>query len=137
MTAHPTESLSAYADGELPPEEARRVEAHLEQCTECGRELALIRSLGDAMREMPSTPHRRSTWERVHLRITRPVGWTLLTAGVLVWAGIVLVSWFRQPPTLEWLVATAIGVGVAMLAIGIGYEQYREWKGSPYRDIER
>jgi anti-sigma factor RsiW len=137
MTAHPTETLTAYADGELPPEEARRVETHLEQCTECGRELALIRTLGGAMRDLSTHPPRRSTWERVHLRITRPVGWTLLAAGVLVWAGIVAVSWLRQPPTLEWLAATAAGVGVAMLAVGIGYEQYREWKNSPYRDIER
>ncbi len=89
------------------------------------------------MRELSAHRPRRSTWERVHLRITRPVGWTLLAAGVLVWAGIVAVAWFRQPPTLAWLAATAAGVGVAMLAIGIAHEQYREWKTSPYRDIER
>lgn len=134
---HPTEALGAYADGELPPDEARRVEAHLEQCTECGRELALIRSLGGAMRSMPSERPPTSTWDRVHGRITRPVGWTLVVAGVLVWAGIVLVSWFREAVTLEWLAATAVGVGVAVLAIGIAHEQYREWKSSPYRDIER
>ena len=137
MTTHPVEALSAYADGELPPAEAREVETHLEQCTECARELALIRTLGGAMRAMPANRPHRSTWERVHLRITRPVGWTLLAAGLLVWAGIALVSWFREALTLEWLAATAVGVGVAMLAIGIGYEQYREWKTSPYRDIER
>lgn len=137
MTLHPTELLGAYADGELPREAAARVERHLEGCTECGRELALIRTLGGAMREMETGDPPRSTWERVHGRITRPVGWMLLVAGVAVWAGIAVAAWFRQALTLEWLAATAVAVGVAMLLVGIGYEQYREWRTSPYRDIER
>jgi anti-sigma factor RsiW len=137
MNGHPREALSAYADGELPPEEARRVRAHLERCTECARELATIRTLGGAMRTMHPAPRRAGTWEAVHRRITRPVGWILLVAGVALWTVLAVVSWFRQALTLEWLAATAVGVGVAMLAAGIAYEQYREWKDSPYRDIER
>jgi anti-sigma factor RsiW len=137
MTLHPTELLGAYADGELPPEAAARVEAHLEACTECGRELALIRTLGGAMREMETTGRTPSAWERVHGRITRPVGWTLLLAGAAVWAGIAIAAWFRQSLTLEWLAGTAVAVGVLMLLVGIGHEQYRAWRTSPYRDIER
>ncbi len=137
MNGHPEELLSAYADGELPPEEGRRVEAHLQRCTECARELAMIRTLGGAMRAMRPPQRRESVWEGVHRRITRPVGWLLLLAGLILWAVLALIGWFRQELTLEWLAATAIGVGLLMLAIGIAYEQYREWQGSPYKDIER
>jgi anti-sigma factor RsiW len=137
MSTHPREMLGAYADGELSAEEARRVEAHLDDCTECLRELALIRTLGGTMREMRSAPPRRSVWEGVHRRITRPVGWMLLVAGALLWAGLALAAWFREALTPEWLATTAVLVGLLLLAIGIGFEQYREWKGSPYKDIER
>jgi anti-sigma factor RsiW len=137
MSGHPLEALSAYADGELPPEEARRLESHLERCTECARELALIRTMGGAMRTLQPRRGRASVWEGVHRRITRPLGWVLLVVGVALWTALALVSWFRQALTPEWLAATAVGVGLAMLAIGIAYEQYREWRDSPYKDVER
>jgi anti-sigma factor RsiW len=137
MNTHPQEALSAYADGELTAEEARRIEAHLDGCTECARELALIRTMGGAMRTMSTEGRHGDVWEGVNRRIARPIGWLLVLAGVLVWTGLGIVSWFRQTLTVEWLAITAVGVGVAMLAIGIAHEQYREWKDSPYRNIER
>jgi anti-sigma factor RsiW len=137
MTAHPHQALSAYADGELPEAEARRIEEHLERCTECVRELALLRSIGGAMRTMQTSRRGESLWEGVNRRIARPIGWVLLVAGAALWIALALVSWSREAITLEWLAGTALLVGVTMLAIGIAFEQYREWKDSPYKDIER
>lgn len=136
MIGHPQEALSAYADGELSPDEAREIERHLDGCTECARELSLIRSIGGAMRTIRAGSGR-STWEGVHRRITSPIGWALVVTGGAVWVALALASWLRQELTLEWLAASAVGVGLAMVAVGIGYEQYREWKDSPYKDIER
>ncbi len=45
MRQHPLESISAYADGELTEHEEKHVEAHLAECTECARELALIKAM--------------------------------------------------------------------------------------------
>jgi hypothetical protein len=39
--------------------------------------------------------------------------------------------------TWEWAAATGVGVGLVLLLIAIGYEQYREWKTTRYRDVER
>lgn len=137
MTEHPSELISAYADGELTPEDRRQVENHLRLCTECTRELALIQSLGGAMKAM--SPHRhRSVWEGVHRRITFPIGWVLLVAGLGVWVALAIYEWFRQGAlTAEWLAATAIIVGLVLLLVGVAYEQYREWKETPYKDIQR
>ena len=56
--------------------------------------------------------------------------------GVL--AALAAVEWFRTGAlTPEWLAATAVGVGIGLLALNIGWEQYREWRESPYRDVER
>lgn len=134
---HPVERLSAYADGELPEEEALRVEAHLRGCTECARELTLIRTMGGVMRSIAADAPERSVWSAVHRRITRPVGWLLFVAGVLVLAVLALIEWVREGAfDLEWFATTAVGVGLALLVAGIGHEQYREWKTSPYKDIQ-
>lgn len=134
---HPEEKLSAYADGELPASEADSVEAHLETCTECRRELAAIETMGDAM-STASAEGTGSVWDRVRRRIVRPAGWLLLAAGVAVLAALAMVEWFRTGSlTPEWLATTAVGVGIALLAVNIGWEQYREWKQSPYRDVQR
>jgi anti-sigma factor RsiW len=137
MIDHPQESLSAYADGELAPPEAALMEAHLAQCTECMRDLARIRAMGGAMQAMREGRPERSLWEGVHARLTKPVGWILMLTGFAMWLGLALLAWFRNAFTLEWLALTALGLGLLMLAVGIGYEQYCEWKHSPYRSIER
>lgn len=139
MTQHPLESISAYADGELGVEEAARVESHLAECTECARELALIKSMGEAMTNgMQNARPSKGLWRSVHRRITQPVGWLLFVAGVTVWIALGVTEWFRAGElTLPWLATTAIGIGLAMLLVGIGYEQYREWRQSPYKDLDR
>ncbi len=136
MTEHPSELISAYADGELSPEDARQIENHLRLCTECARELALIQSMGGAMKTM--SLQRRSVWEGVHRRITFPIGWVLFVAGLGVWVALATYEWFRQGElTAEWLGATAIIVGLVLLLVGVAYEQYREWKETPYKDVQR
>lgn len=138
MNAHPTDRIDAYADGELGPDEARALDAHLALCTECRRELALIRAMGGAMKDTLEQAPARSLWGTVHARITRPLGWTLLLAGVAVWTALALFAWFRAG-SLEprWLAGTAIGVGAVLLMVGIGWEQYRAWREEPYGRIER
>ena len=137
MTAHPHELISAYADRELEPEQARRVEAHLALCTECARELALIRSIGTALNG-PVNPTPASIWPAVHRRISRPVGWLLLVGGVVTWLALAVVEWLRaRTLTLEWLGTTAVVIGLALLVVGVAYDQYTEWKTSPYRHIHQ
>jgi anti-sigma factor RsiW len=46
--------IGAWLDGELPPDQAREVAAHLERCPACAAELDGLRRLGDAIRaELP------------------------------------------------------------------------------------
>lgn len=137
MSEHPTREIGAYADGELPPEAARRVAAHLESCSECARELALVRKMGEAMRDARPS-ESKSVWDGVERKITKPAGWLLVVAGSTILAALAGIEWFRTGEiTLEWLAATGIGIGFALLILSIGWEQYREWKESPYRDVQR
>jgi anti-sigma factor RsiW len=53
MSAHERERLSAWLDGELPPDERAEVEAHLAACGECAAHLAELGALDEAARELP------------------------------------------------------------------------------------
>lgn len=136
MSEHPRERLSAYLDDELPDPDAAAVERHIASCTECSRELMIMRDLGGAMRTMSQRYERGSTWSTVHRRLTRPVGWVLVVAGTSIWAWLIVSRWMRAELTLEWAAGTAIGLGLALLLVGIGIEQYRDWRDSRYRDVE-
>ena len=52
--------LSAYLDGDLPPERKRQLEEHLRSCDGCSRQIDALRSLAAALREMPESPLPRS-----------------------------------------------------------------------------
>jgi anti-sigma factor RsiW len=138
MNQHPHELLGAYADGELDAAQTAQVAQHLTKCTECARELALIRSMGGAMRTLVNSTQSRGIWETVHRRLSRPIGWLLMLAGVAVWTTLAVVEWYRSRElTWEWMAGSAVVIGVVLLAVGIGYEQYREWKETRYRDVMR
>jgi len=138
MNDHSLERVGAYADGELLPDEESAFAEHLRTCTECRRELALIRKMGGAMRKMTEDPAPRSVWERVHLRIARPIGWILLLSGVAIWIALAVVEWYRaRTLSAEYLATTAVTIGLVLLFVGVAYEQYQDWRRTPYRDIER
>jgi anti-sigma factor RsiW len=136
MNVHPREQLSAYVDGELPPDDAAAVERHLRDCTECARELTIMRDMGGAMRTMSTQYRGRGVWNGVHRRITRPVGWLFILAGVAVWAWLAVSRWSQQELTLEWAAGTAVVVGLVLLLLSLGYEQYRDWRETRYKDVE-
>jgi anti-sigma factor RsiW len=134
---HPRDLLGAYADGELPPAQMADIARHLELCTECAREVALIKTMGGAMRTMVATTPPRGIWNSVHRRISRPLGWILVIAGVSVWAAMAVLEWFRSRElSWEWLTFSAVAIGGVLLAVSVAYEQYRGWKETRYKDVE-
>jgi hypothetical protein len=47
-------------------------------------------------------------------------------------------EWFRNREiTWEWLGSSAVWIGLALIAVGVGYEQYREWKETRYKDVHQ
>ncbi|MCK4414628.1 MAG: zf-HC2 domain-containing protein [Candidatus Eisenbacteria sp.] len=49
-------ALQEYLSGDLPPVAARELEAHLESCADCARDLAAYRRLMAALSELPDAP---------------------------------------------------------------------------------
>lgn len=100
------ERLSAYHDGELPPEEAAQVAAHLADCSSCAEELASFEHLSGLSRRLTDPPVPAHLWDELQAQ---------LDAGeiskVLPWQ-----PWpTRIPGTLVALAAAvllALGVGI-------------------------
>jgi hypothetical protein len=53
MSGHERERLSAYLDGELPPQERAAVEGHLAACSECAAFLAELAAVDEAAASLP------------------------------------------------------------------------------------
>ena len=129
-----------YLDGELSPEHRSRVDAALVNSTELRREVAIFRALKSDFQELSFHPgaYRTSVWDQVNTHLTRPIGWVLVIAGVVVWLtyGAYL---FATTPADPWekLATGAIAIGILMLLASVIWERYREWSTDPYRDVHR
>lgn len=134
------EELMLYLDDELAPSERARVEGALESSTELRRELAIFRAMQEDLRGLSFEPRPTdgSVWDRVNRRLTRPVGWLLLTVGLVAWGGVgVYVFWTGPTRPFEKLSVAAVVIGLLLLLISVGREQYRDWLDDPYRDVHR
>jgi len=75
MTCHEVrESLSAYLDEALTPDERARVDAHLETCADCPRELASLRATVTLLRRVQPVRAPVGFVDRT-LALTRPRPW--------------------------------------------------------------
>jgi len=90
--------LSALLDGELPPEERARVEAHLETCPECRQLLEELRALDTQLAALPGVAASPDFDARLGKRIRRP---RILT--------------FRPTMRIAWAAAA-----VVLVAVGLG-----------------
>lgn len=96
--------LSAYLDGELTPERARTLEAHLRACADCAAHLdvlaahaALVDAAADGGAAVPDGLWARAR-ERAATRRTRAsVGWRETAAIAAATTALVLLMWLAEP----------------------------------------
>lgn len=96
---HIRAKLSPYLDGELPPEEARQIGEHLEQCHECAREYRRLSATWDALLAdediEPAADYVKAFWQRLARQQRKPS---------------------RVMRVLKWSPAMAAGFFIAFLA---------------------
>jgi Putative zinc-finger len=135
-----TQDLMRYVDGELAPEQRRRVEEALAASTELQRDVAIFRSLKAGVQglSLRGPDHDRSVWDRVSVHLVRPAGWIFLVAGLVIWMGYGIYV-FTTTPGDPWqkLTIAAFSIGLLLLFASVIWERYREWARDPYRDVRR
>lgn len=65
------ERLSEFLDGDLPAEEARRLEEHLESCASCRRTLEELRGVVVRARALEDRPPPRDLWPAIEAGLRR------------------------------------------------------------------
>jgi len=85
--------VNAYHDGELPPEDARRLEAHLAQCAVCARELGELRSLSRVLSDVPMPDAPAKVIERLYdtVAAAREVAVVRLAESLIAAAAAILI----------------------------------------------
>lgn len=133
------EELMRYLDGELAPDRVRAVEEALERSTELKRELMLFRTMKHDLREVGTGMRTtESVWTNVNRRLTRPVGWILLVAGVAVWVAYGAYTFLTSGDALwEKVALSAVIVGMAILLLSAFVDRHHDLKTDPYKEIER
>jgi hypothetical protein len=106
MTHLTPEQLSAYIDGQLPPEAFRDAEAHLQSCSVCAAEFEALGKVRFALRETPVTAPPESFYSGVWQRIESPDR----VRGHF---------WF-------WGMRAAASAGVGLLVLGVVVHQARK-----------
>lgn len=74
MRMHPHEFLSAYLDGVLTPDAAAEMEAHLDTCARCLKELRDLRKVRHLLRSVPVPPPHPAVLPRTLARL-RLLNW--------------------------------------------------------------
>ncbi len=140
MTEHVShESLMRYLDGEAAPEERAQIDAAVADSTELQRDLVIFRTMKSDLQAMTfGLSKDQSVWGAVHRRITRPLGWILLSVGFLTW--VLYGSYLYLSSAIDmWekLATSAIGLGILLLFGTVIYERRKEWHTDPYRNVYR
>ena len=129
-----------YLDGEMPPEQRVRLDAELERSTELKRELAIFRAMRTDFQGLSFDPgtYHKSVWDQVNASVTRPIGWILITVGVIVWTAYGAYV-FTTSPANPWekLATGAIVIGILTLLASVIWDRYREWGTDPYKGVHR
>ena len=119
--------LSGYLDGELGPEEQRRIEALLQEDPRFQYELNQLRTMAVgtvaafAPRELPTGAMWDGLVDGVYARVERRTGWLLLCVGLLLLSSYGLFLYVSGPwasPVVKVLVALPV-IGLFILFVSV------------------
>lgn len=139
--------LSAYVDGELPPDEEARISAHLEESEESRREVDQLRRLKqvtDGLRLKEPPPEVWEVfWDSVYNRAERSLGWVLLAMGAILlgsWGLVKLVGALASSAEVPLVVKAGIfvlGAGLLTLLLSVTRERVYRRNRTRYKDVRR
>jgi len=124
------QDLMRYLDGELPPEERRRIDRALEGSDELRRQLDLFRSLRAGFHELSLAPPPPdgSVWHGVAATLTGRGSRAFVGAGVAAWLTHAVWVWFSgAPDRWERLGVAAVAIGVLVLFAVVIRDRFRAW----------
>lgn len=137
--------ISGYLDGELGEEEARKLEAHLEECSVCRREYHAMKQLVvGTTRAMKMESPPKEIWDTfldgIFNRMERKTGWFLLIAGSAILSFYGIYVFYSDPwgSALVKILITVPCTGLLLLFISVLRQRLRIARTDRYsKEIER
>jgi anti-sigma factor RsiW len=137
---HVGELLSGFIDGELTQQDEQRVRLHCDNCEECTRGLAELRTLREKMGKSNLSNVRQDVWRETMddtaVKATRGIGWVLFIGGLLLIAGFVLVNVIPAMSLMQALIVGGFYGGMLFLFISVLRQRLIERKSDKYKDVE-
>ncbi len=137
--------ISGLLDDELGSEEKAELEAHLETCPGCQRELSSMRRLFTGTSEaFCGEELPKETWDsfldNIYNRLERKTGWVLLIVGALCLTLFGTYVFIAEPwgsALIKTLVATPI-IGLTLLFVSVLRQRLEDLKTDRYtREVHR
>ena len=123
---HPTESLSAYLDGDLPSADLATVEAHLAQCPECTRLVTQLRAVAAWAPNYQGLPTSRDLWPGIASRVSSP--------GSAVVGRVMPRPWWDRSIAVSLPTLAAAGIVLLLLVGGVIWIASSGVRGGDGRD---
>ena len=135
--------LVGLLDGELTPDEARRINEHLTRCAACRKECEELREttgkLASIACQEPDDAVLAQVWNSPFSRLAHNAAWILIVGGYAALFGYGLFEFLtsgKEELPAKMGVA-AILVGFLILLVQLLRERVRTYKTDPYKEIER
>jgi anti-sigma factor RsiW len=124
MNCYPELTYSIYTDGELPAEEARQVELHLEECPRCRELVDGLRNADCLLAELLLAEAEEDVAVPAHpgrLRWVLGSGAALLAAAAGLETAVGWIGSLRLPPGYAWLNPLGLNLPLSILFNGLTY----------------
>ena len=138
--------ISGMIDGELEPDEKKRIGDHLTSCSDCREEYAKLKNLKEVTDDMKyfDLPDRlwAGYWKGIYNNIERGIGWLLFSLGaviIIAYAGWQFLNGFFLDSSVSLLLRTGVGIlilGVIFLLVSILRERLFSKKHDRYDEVE-
>lgn len=115
-TAHLTDGLSEYLDGELTPAERAAADRHLSECGRCAALLEELRAIKGAAAELPPPSPERDLWPGIRARLSPKPG---VTAQPSPDSWVIGIRSRRRRVDLTVPQLIAAGIAVALLSAAV------------------
>jgi anti-sigma factor RsiW len=135
--------LMGLIDGELTPEEAGEVDAHLIKCNACREEYEQLRvtaaKIETVSLDEPQDEVLKRLWKSPYSRFTRNSGLFFVLAGWLSLIIYGLIEAFRssEDPLFPKIAMAAMIIGFIVLLLLVIRERMVTYKTDPYKEVRR
>ena len=137
--------ISAYHEGVLDTAQKKRVEEHVNTCSECRSELDEMHKLEEVMQKMAFKQPPKETWEvywsMVYNRLERGIGWIFMSIGAMIllfFGGYKMVEGIIIDPEIPLLLKVgilAVLAGAVVLLVSFGRERLFVNKRERYKEV--